>query len=633
MAARKRITKSARKLPLSLAAALLLLAGGWYAVPSLFAVVEDRGASSLSDQAADPYSQTDRKLRGNIYDRDFRQLAVSLPLISVYARPVEIRLNEEKMANLAVILKMDPVELQSALKSERSIVWLARSLSPGTAEELKRLGVAGIYLVEDMQRYYPQGEAGAQVVGCYRDGHGLAGLEFSYDFLLEKAEPNSASGNHLILNLDVELQQSLERGFRELKKRFAAGAVYGAIMEPGSGAVLALANSPGYDPNHFWDYNEGSLVNKVVEDPVELGSFMELFGFAAWLEKDSAVPEKDKADEPRPNEEWQMVQEGELVSPSFASLLAEMPQEVSGQDGKRFFGKKNDAVNLPASREPEAVKRKGDTKVEVSAMQLLSGFSALVNGGRLYTPHFLKAIYGSGGSFDEEKETDGIEVLTPEAGQKMRAFLLPDHGRGSSLFISLQKGGQGEEEVQGQTIEAIRQGLREEKKADVLLLGCYPGKKGQSAIVVMIRDALFDVKWQGILEKTVAGLLRKAALETAKSVAQATEKKMAVDVLKTYDRWSKLQESHGVNAEEDVRRQKLFMPSVTGRSLRKAMQNMQQLGVRISVKGTGIVVKQDPPAGTQLKSRQAFLLLRSDDDPPMIFPAYKKIRRSHGPKP
>jgi cell division protein FtsI (penicillin-binding protein 3) len=610
MAARKRITKSARKLPLSLAAALLL-AGGWYAVPSLFAVVEDGGGADFSNQAAGKYSETDRKLRGNIYDRDLRQLAVSLPLISVYAKPVEIRLNAEKMANLAVILKMDPAELQSALKSERSIVWLARSLSPGTAEELKRLRAAGIYLVEDMQRYYPQGETGAQVVGCYRDGHGLAGLEFSYDFLLGTNEPNAAAGNHLILNLDVELQQSLEHGFRKLKKRFAAGAVYGAILEPGSGAVLALANSPGYDPNHFWDYNEDSLVNRVVEDPVELGSFMELFRFAAWLEKDSASQEKEKAGEPQPKKEWQMVQEGELVSPPFASLLARMPQEVSGQDGKRFFGKKNDSANLPASCESLATKREGDTMMEVSAMQLLSGFAALVNGGRLHSPHFLRAIDGTGGSFDREKESDGVEVLTSEAGQKMRALLLSEHDRGS-LFISLQKGGRGEGEVQGQTIEAIRQELREEKRADVLLLGYYPGKKGQSVIAVVVRDALFDVKCQDILEKTAAGLLRQAALETAKSVAQATEKKLAVDVLKTYDGWSKLQESHGVNTEQGNRRQKHFMPSVTGRSLRKALQDMQQLGVRISVKGTGIVVKQDPPAGTLLKSGQAFLLLRSD---------------------
>ena len=122
--------------------------------------------------------------RGLIYDRNGKGLALSCALKSIYVKPLELENIEDATAKLSSLLGRKQQELLSALRSERSFVWMGRKLDSVKADKINALGIKGVYLVDEFQRYYPYLNSAAHVVGFVKDELPLAGLEFYYDQLL-----------------------------------------------------------------------------------------------------------------------------------------------------------------------------------------------------------------------------------------------------------------------------------------------------------------------------------------------------------------------------------------------------------------------------------------------------------------
>ncbi|MCD5401339.1 penicillin-binding protein, partial [candidate division NPL-UPA2 bacterium] len=245
--------------------------------------------------------------RGIIYDRNRRKLAVNIPVDSIYAHPSQVESVKEAARKLSPILRISPAILQERLKSKRPFVWLARRREKGQGAKAEQLGLEGINYVEEVKRYYPQGELAAHLLGFVgMDGEGLEGLEFYYDDYLRGAPGRVQSerdawgreilsfrnkyrsplpGLHLVLTIDAVIQhlaeQELERAFQESQ---AQGAVI-VIMEPETGAILAMANRPTYDPNFFSDYPPAWRRNRAITDGFEPGSTFKVITAAAALEE------------------------------------------------------------------------------------------------------------------------------------------------------------------------------------------------------------------------------------------------------------------------------------------------------------------------------------------------------------
>ncbi|HEY6323510.1 MAG TPA: penicillin-binding protein 2 [Thermoanaerobaculia bacterium] len=247
--------------------------------------------------------------RGTIYDAAGRELAVSVEVDSAYAVPAEIGDGDRDATARAIASAcpgLDARHLEKLLAEEREFVWVARKLDPPVAAALRRLRLAGIHFVPESKRYYPMRDLAAQVLGYVgTDNHGLAGLELNYDALitgkpglrtvLRDARRGTAvspdlffteprPGGDLYLTLDATVQHMVERELQRAVEQRRARRGSAVFLDPATGAVLAMASYPAFDPNEFERYAAGSWRNRTIMDAYEPGSTFKIVTAAAALE-------------------------------------------------------------------------------------------------------------------------------------------------------------------------------------------------------------------------------------------------------------------------------------------------------------------------------------------------------------
>jgi cell division protein FtsI (penicillin-binding protein 3) len=268
----------------------------------------ERGREFLQDQGAMRSVRTAEipAYRGVIVDRRGEPLAVSTPVISIWADP-KLLSGSQRMAELAEGLNLDLPTLREKVRSYQGkrFMYLARHREPVGAREILSLRIAGVYGEREYRRFYPAGEVAAQLVGVTNvDDQGIAGLELVYnDWLngvpgkkryvknlhggvvrdigvLESPRP----GKKLTLSIDLRLQYLYHR---ELQRAVTAnGAVSGSIvtLDSRTGEVLAMVNYPVFNPNSRRSVKAGNRRNRVMTDVYEPGSTMKSLTLVAALE-------------------------------------------------------------------------------------------------------------------------------------------------------------------------------------------------------------------------------------------------------------------------------------------------------------------------------------------------------------
>ena len=288
-----------------LACLLLLLVGR---VLSLQIIDTERGYEFLQDQGAMRSVRTAEipAYRGVITDRRGEPLAVSTPVISIWANPA-ILAGSERLGELADALGIQLAALNERLHRYRGkqFMYLHRHMVPADAREILALRIKGVRGEREYRRFYPAGDVAAQLVGLTNvDEQGIAGLELAYDDwlkgvpgkkkyikdlhgdvvrdigVLQPARP----GRDLTLSIDLRLQHLQHR---ELQKAvIAAGAESGTIvtLDAHTGEILAMVNYPGYNPNSKKRIDPASMRNRAMTDVYEPGSTMKTFTLVAALE-------------------------------------------------------------------------------------------------------------------------------------------------------------------------------------------------------------------------------------------------------------------------------------------------------------------------------------------------------------
>jgi cell division protein FtsI (penicillin-binding protein 3) len=261
----------------------------------------------LSQAASDQYekSLTISGKRGNIYDRNQRAMAVSIDVASIAAYPARITDIEETAKKLAVILKLDTRKIRQKLALDRSFVWIKRKTTARETQMVKELKLAGIGFVPEFNRFYPNKTLAAQALGFTGlDGKGLEGIEFYYNRQLKGVESKITifedalgngfksenrqlarnSGHNLVLTIDSNIQYITESTLIEAVNQFSASSAMAIVMQPRTGAILALAHFPTINPNSYLTFNRPLWRNRAITDPFEPGSTMKIFSAAAALE-------------------------------------------------------------------------------------------------------------------------------------------------------------------------------------------------------------------------------------------------------------------------------------------------------------------------------------------------------------
>ena len=267
----------------------------------------------LSQKAFSQYekSLTTPAKRGIIYDRNLREMAVSIDVTSIGAFPAQIKSHQEAAKALAGMLKINTRRIQRKLASGKSFVWIKRQSTAKETKAVKELQIPGIDFVSEYNRYYPHTTLAAQALGFTGiDGAGLEGIEFYYDQLLKGNRRNSRiikdalgngfnaenrhevnnSGHNLILTIDNNIQFITESALQEAVDQYSAQNAIAVVMQPRTGAILALAHYPLFNPNAYTNFDKSYWRNRAITDPIEPGSIMKIFSAAAALEYGNVSP-------------------------------------------------------------------------------------------------------------------------------------------------------------------------------------------------------------------------------------------------------------------------------------------------------------------------------------------------------
>ncbi|MDD4900368.1 MAG: penicillin-binding transpeptidase domain-containing protein, partial [Candidatus Omnitrophica bacterium] len=254
--------------------------------------------------------------RGTIFDTNLKPQAINLAVDSVFATPNELRDNEKEaiIRQVAPVLNLDHPFLRDRLSRNKAFVWLARKINAEQSEALKRLNLKGIGFLKETRRSYHNGYLAGHVLGfAGLDNSGLDGIELMYDKFL-KGEAGWAQllrdarqkkldlqdrmvapkdGYDVVLTIDEVIQYIAERELDKAYRKNNALAASIVVLDPHTGAVLALANRPNFDLNEYTKANLEQRRNRAITDIFEPGSVFKIVTASGALQE-GKVDEQDK---------------------------------------------------------------------------------------------------------------------------------------------------------------------------------------------------------------------------------------------------------------------------------------------------------------------------------------------------
>lgn len=260
-------------------------------------------------------AQVLRAQRGTIYDRELRPLALTVPANSIFANPRHIRNKADTARQLAEILNMDPAMMEQKLNKDKGFVWVSRQVTFEQEAAVRERNLRGVGFVSEPTRYYPHDSLGSHLLGFVNiDQRGLEGMELAFngalagndgwrwDLMDARGKPlegpwsvhvDPKPGFDVYLTIDNVVQQVAEETLEWGVEQFNAKGGSITIMDPQTGAILAMANWPKYDPNQANISEMESRRNRAVTDLFEPGSTFKVVAASALLEEGLITPEEE----------------------------------------------------------------------------------------------------------------------------------------------------------------------------------------------------------------------------------------------------------------------------------------------------------------------------------------------------
>jgi cell division protein FtsI (penicillin-binding protein 3) len=398
-------------------------------------------AQSLGRMAASQHRQTVTVAanRGTIYDSTGVQLAIGEQAITVYADPLQIRDATKVAPQVARILRLDPKQVYEKLTDRaHGFVYVERKADAMRAARLERLHIPGLGFYPEERRFYPQHSIAAQVLGYAGvDNHGLSGLELSLDrplagragretlvrdpfgHVLDSIVSASArDGSDVSLTINQNIQSTAESVLRETVQRWHAKDATAIVLDPHTGAVLAMAVAPTYDANNFPGVSKDLQRNRAITDTYEPGSTFKLVTVAGALSTGIVTPrtafplpyEIQVADrrihdaEPRGTETMSVA----MILSKSSNVGAITLARLLGKDRlmswiSRFGFGRPTGIDFPGESQGivlPADKWSGSTignvpigqGIAVTPMQMASAYAAIANRGLWTRPHVVDRV-------------------------------------------------------------------------------------------------------------------------------------------------------------------------------------------------------------------------------------------------
>ena len=408
--------------------------------------------------------------RGAIYDRNQRPLAMSVPVQSAFAIPAEIKDADMAARLLAGALQMPAEAVREKLEGGSTFVWLKRKLPQEQGVSVRSLNLKGVYFFEENKRYYPKRDMASHVLGFVDvDEHGLGGIEYQYDSLIRgKAEKIAVMkdarqrwfdggqarqdhGASVVLTIDEKIQYIAEKELAATIEKFHAPAGSVIVQDPNTGAILALANWPKYNPNAATQVEKEARMDRAVSAIYEPGSTFKLVTLAAAFDQNLV-----RADEVFNCENGSIVVAGHRIHDhkkygnlTVAEILANSSDvgaiKIALKLGPPKF---NDYIHAFGFGSPTGVDLPGESRglvyslkhwgafsigsismgqeVGVTPLQMINAVSSIANGGLLYKPHVVEQMQRGEQTLTLEPPSAPAEpkrVIRPETAATMRRLM------------------------------------------------------------------------------------------------------------------------------------------------------------------------------------------------------------------
>ncbi|WP_019554227.1 penicillin-binding protein [Propionispira raffinosivorans] len=576
--------------------------------------------------------------RGTIYDRNGRELAVSMLTKSLFVDPSNVKDGDQLAADLAPILMISEAEIKADIAQGGGFVWIKRRLEHDESEKVQKLideqGLNCLGFKEESKRYYPNDMLAANVIGFVgTDDLGLDGIEQEFNSVMKgeskkqllftdmQARPifdsifsnRSFKGDRckdVYLTLDSTMQfiveQTLDKAVIENNPR----AVTAIVMNPQTGEILAMASRPSYNPNKFYDYKAADWKNKAVSFVYEPGSTFKAVVAAAALQENLVTPQQVFVDpgyvmvSGRRIQNWSADSFGTVtfldvvkqsINTGFVQVGLRVGAEKLTHYAKLFGFGQPTGVELPGEeqgilfdpkdmRDSDVATMSIGQSIAVTPLQLVTAMSAIANNGVLLKPHILKAVNNADGSTYAQTQTDTVRRVIDQDTDTTLVGMLEQ---------VVASGGGGKAAVKGYriagktgTAQKIRDDSRGYMEGHYIASFCgfAPVENPQITVLVMIDDPS-GIYYGGQIAAPIAKEIFSQLFRYL-NIAPSS------DPLAGQPKNAQVEGTFPATAIPMVPQGKILVPDMTGKSLRQVSDELDGLGLVMKPSGTGIAVRQ-----------------------------------------
>ncbi len=554
--------------------------------------------------------------RGTIYDARGEELAVSVPTLSLAARPAQVAAPRLLAQELSRKLSLSSSSLYEKLASGKKYVWIKHHLTPQEASWLKRGDFPGLEFVEEARRFYPNRELGAQILGAVGiDGLPLGGVELAYQEIL-------TASSDLWLTLNKSIQYTLETELDSLCDQSRAKACTGIVMEPRTGAILAMASFPTFNPNQFQDYDWSRWKNRAITDGFEPGSIFKVILAAAALESGEVRPEdrffcengslqigKHVIHDHRPHG---LLTFREILKVSSNIGFFKIGQRVGKKEfgrviealgfgqktGIDFPGEENGRVRPVSSwRDIDFANVSFGQGVRVTPLQIVRAFAVIASGGYDVRPHFVRKVTNAEGKVIWEAATFPRRILKETTAQTLSTMLLEVTEEGGT-GVQAQIHGYAVAGKTG-TAQKIKKGRYSHTDFMSSFVGFAPASQPRVVTLIVVDEPRGEI-YGGVV---AAPAFRKVSWTALRELGVSPEEAVPSQPILTEAKLSpwKLEE---VWALQKVEAKEEGVPDFQGLSMREVLGMLESKKIPAELIGSGVAYQQTPAPGTHLEKGQ-----------------------------
>ena len=610
--------------------------------------------------------------RGTLFDRNLHPLAMSLAVDSVFATPNEIPNPEMAARLLSPVLGIDKDELLGKFKAFHTFCWVKRKVSVEEATRVRDLNLKGIYFQKETKRFYPKGELAAQIIGYVGlDDNGLGGLEYKMNGAIKgtpgrvliAADARRQSfqstgregqpGKNVVLTLDENIQYIAEKALAEAaaKWRISNGTVI--VQNPSTGEILAMASYPTFDPNNFGQSAGEARKNRALSQVYEPGSTFKLVAVAAALEEGLTTPQEVI------DCQWgSIVLAGHVIHDDHPHGSLTVKQVMAQSSGvgviklglrlgedrfyryiKAFGFGDETGIELPAE-ERGLLKPPSrwsgisigemctGQEVGVTALQMVSAYSAIANGGILFQPRIVRDVFIAD-RHDPVPSAAGRRVVSQQTAETMKDIFAEVVQSGTGLPARLAGYTVGGKTGTAQKIDAS--GTYSKTHYIASFVGFAPVQQPAVTILVVIDSPVGAIyggevaapvfrsiaeqtlgylsvphdnpsQWPQVARSAPAGSPRQQRGDQVGYLPSKPELSGAATspvrtVSFSFARPPVSEPGETVVLDDGPL---VTVPELTGLALRRAAEVCQQLGLELNIRCSGLAAEQMPPARSRV---------------------------------